>query len=395
MNARYDRLHADLADLAEQVTVVDLRDRALRTSRKLRTRRTILAAATAFAVLAIGAGTALAVLPGRHTASPVSPGPSGQPSTNATPSRTASPTSAPSTSASPSSPPGDAVPGMYLYRLSTADGNVVNDVMYRAPGSDWQKIANVKAPPTGLLVVSPDHQHIAWYEGSRLHISALDGSQTRTLVANVGRPSCMAPTWAADSRHLLYNLIPASGQGSTIAAVATDGTGLHVLGTTSDTTACQIASPDGSTAYTVTFPSGADPTAATLVAFDGHAAPRTIAGNWPTGQRPHEVVAASAVSTRLLIGTVSTSDQCGCDPPEQYAVVDTATGQTTSLNNSNDSQGSTPISGAFTADGRIVVIAQRTPGKDSFLTVYGPSGSVNGSPTLPSLGYGYLVGLDT
>jgi hypothetical protein len=98
MNARYDRLHADLTDLAEQVTVVDLRDRALRTSRKLRTLRTILGAAAAFVLLTIGAGTAFAVLPGRHTGGPSSsqPQPGGPPISS--PATTFQPSPVPSAS---------------------------------------------------------------------------------------------------------------------------------------------------------------------------------------------------------------------------------------------------------------------------------------------------------
>ncbi len=93
MNGPFDRLHADLADLAEEVRVVDLRDRTLRTSRNLGIRRTLLGAA-AVAVLAIGTGAAFAVLPGRHAALPAGPGPSGQSAA------TASPTEAPSATAS-------------------------------------------------------------------------------------------------------------------------------------------------------------------------------------------------------------------------------------------------------------------------------------------------------
>lgn len=106
MNAPFDRLHADLADLADEVRVVDLRERAVRTSRQLAVRRTLVGAAAAVAVVAIGAGTAFAVLPGRHAA--VLVGPSGQPTATAAPSGIAPspsmPTQAPSTGATTASP---------------------------------------------------------------------------------------------------------------------------------------------------------------------------------------------------------------------------------------------------------------------------------------------------
>jgi hypothetical protein len=58
-----DRLRHDLAGLAEQVTPVDLRDRVLRTSRRLGIQRAIATSAAAVVVLAAAAGTAFALTP--------------------------------------------------------------------------------------------------------------------------------------------------------------------------------------------------------------------------------------------------------------------------------------------------------------------------------------------
>lgn len=68
-----ERLRADLAELADEVTVVDLRDRALRASRALRIRRAVGGATAALAVVAIGVAIAYAVVPDdRHGPAPVS-----------------------------------------------------------------------------------------------------------------------------------------------------------------------------------------------------------------------------------------------------------------------------------------------------------------------------------
>ncbi len=78
-----DRLHNDLADLAEQVAVVDLRDRALRTSRRITLRRRLTAAAVAVAVITIGAGGAFAFSGQENKPVPAgstSPSPSASPS---------------------------------------------------------------------------------------------------------------------------------------------------------------------------------------------------------------------------------------------------------------------------------------------------------------------------
>ncbi|MGC1214364.1 MAG: hypothetical protein WA890_24280, partial [Micromonospora sp.] len=58
-----DRLRFDLAELADEVTPVDLRDRALRTSRRLGIQRAVATSAAAVVLLAAAAGTALAVRP--------------------------------------------------------------------------------------------------------------------------------------------------------------------------------------------------------------------------------------------------------------------------------------------------------------------------------------------
>jgi hypothetical protein len=102
-----DRLRHDLAGLAEEVTPVDLRDRVLRTSRRLRIQRAIATTATAVVVLAAAAGTAFALTP-RTVTSPVPAGsgravviPSGQPTTVPT-------TTPPAPSTAPSTPPSTA-----------------------------------------------------------------------------------------------------------------------------------------------------------------------------------------------------------------------------------------------------------------------------------------------
>jgi hypothetical protein len=70
MNPVAERLRADLASIADRVTSVDLRDRVLYASRRLAIRRTVaVSVATAAAIAA--AGTAVALLPGRQTATPL------------------------------------------------------------------------------------------------------------------------------------------------------------------------------------------------------------------------------------------------------------------------------------------------------------------------------------
>jgi hypothetical protein len=289
---------------------------------------------------------------------------------------------------------------MYLYRLDTADGKAANDIVYRPAGGDWRTIGTVKQPPSvsanlGLIGVSPDHQHLAWILDDKLQISAFDGSQLKTVTSNVGNLACQAPTWSADGRHLLFTTIADGGHGNTVQVVNVDGTGRHPLGTSASALGCVYASADGAAAYAA-LPDASGKVS--LVAFDGGATPRTVAATWPSGRSPLEVVAAEAGSTRLLVATANSSNVCGCNPPEWYAVLDTATGRTTGLDETNYRAGTARIAGAFTADGRVVVIANHDTSNATtnslFLTVYGTDGAIVGSAPLPSMGYAYFVGFD-
>ncbi|MCW3843560.1 hypothetical protein ONA70_25995 [Micromonospora yasonensis] len=77
-----DRLRFDLADLADEVTPVDLRDRALRTSRRLGIQRAVTTSAAALVMIAAATGTALAIRPNEQS------GPAPATSVTATPTPT-------------------------------------------------------------------------------------------------------------------------------------------------------------------------------------------------------------------------------------------------------------------------------------------------------------------
>ncbi|WP_426506341.1 hypothetical protein ACPPVO_50430 [Dactylosporangium sp. McL0621] len=301
-----------------------------------------------------------------------------------------------STSQSTTGTPADPVPGMYLFRVDKHDGTITNDVLHRAPGGEWQKVASVKSPtvalPAGppLMTMSPDRKHVAWFLDGKLQVSALDGSQVKTL-ATVGDPVvCVAATWAADSRHLLFQAKSADGTTTTTESIGVDGAGRKTLGPGGDAVQCGPASVDGSTAYVISNAAGPRH----LMAVSGGTS-RTIAVSWPGGRQPVDVVAADKGSTRLLVATVS-DPGCGCAPPKQYVIVDTANGKVTRLDNAQDKAGSSPASGAFTADGKVVLIADRNRGNgsgvDLFLTVFGADGAILGSAPLPDMEVGYLVG---
>ncbi|RLP95888.1 WD40 repeat domain-containing protein [Micromonospora sp. CV4] len=210
----HDRLRFDLTDLAEEVTVVDLRDRSLRTSRRLGLQRAIATSAAAVVLLGAAAGTALAVRPDAGpgpvpaespTASP-SPVPSA-PAPSVTPSRPAVP---PDTS-SPATP--TARLGKVVYGpMPTTNLGTVRLWSWKPGDSPDRLLALPWEPAVLSATVSPDGRQVAWVDrDGTLWVSALDGSGKRKVREQTD--SMCQTTWSPDSRHLT-------------AAVAGEGAGL-------------------------------------------------------------------------------------------------------------------------------------------------------------------------
>jgi TolB protein len=157
-----EHLRTHLSDLAEEVTVVDLRDRALRTSRRLAAQRAaVVAIASAAAALLVAAGVAVVLSPPRAL-------PPGGP-TATTPR----------------------IDGTAFYAVPTAGG-------YRVSALAAGKLIEhhlVPASPDdpcvpNSITVSPDGRHLAWVTRSPnagteivgiLTMSRLDGSQRHEM----------------------------------------------------------------------------------------------------------------------------------------------------------------------------------------------------------------------
>ncbi|MFE9689871.1 hypothetical protein [Micromonospora sp. NPDC005806] len=99
-----DRLRLDLADLAEEVTPVDLRDRALRTSRRLGIQRAVTTSAAVIVMLGAATGTAFAFMPRNEGQAPM---PADTPSVTVTASSSGEPSPSPTASGSPTATPSD------------------------------------------------------------------------------------------------------------------------------------------------------------------------------------------------------------------------------------------------------------------------------------------------
>ncbi|WP_446212014.1 hypothetical protein [Micromonospora sp. IBSANI012] len=215
------RLRLDLADLAEEVTPVDLRDRALRTSRRIGIQRAIATSAAAVVLFGAATGTAFAILPNRG-ADPV---PGTTPSVTASPSPTPSPTPSPSGSPSiappatstSSQPATSATFGRLHYGpVNTGEAATAHLYSWTPGGTPVRRLALPAGPARNNAAVSPDGRRVAWVEESgALWTSALDGSgkrKLRDLVDNM----CWSPTWSPNSRQLTVRLGAADGSFSKV-----------------------------------------------------------------------------------------------------------------------------------------------------------------------------------
>lgn len=201
-------LHDALADLAETVRPVDLRDRALRTSRRLAIRRAVTTTAAVVALVGVSAAGVSQVLPD-HTAP--------QPGTShsATPSPEPSSPSAgpaPSASSAPTASSGGLTTTLrtlyYIDFAGTADTGRQPMVSW-TPGQATPKRLNIPAAANEAALtanVSPDGRWLSWVDGGNyaslaLHLVDLATGKDRVLRDHAD-PECIEPAWAPDSHRL-------------------------------------------------------------------------------------------------------------------------------------------------------------------------------------------------
>ncbi|MET7469046.1 WD40 repeat domain-containing protein [Micromonospora sp. NPDC005686] len=210
-----DRLRFDLSDLAEEVTPVDLRDRALRTSRRLGIQRAVATSAAALVVLAAATGTALAIRPNSQAPAPAGPSvtvtappvePSRTPSTD--PSRTTStaPDGTTDGGSSAAATFGRMVYGPSLLPDGTSSTSTVRLQSWR-PGGDPVRLLGVPYEAAVLNVaVSPDGKRVAWAdEAGAVWVSDLDGSGRRKLRDGLDN-LCWSPVWLPNSQQLVVRV---------------------------------------------------------------------------------------------------------------------------------------------------------------------------------------------
>ncbi|MFI7219311.1 TolB family protein [Micromonospora maritima] len=215
-----DRLRFDLADLADEVTPVDLRDRALRTSRRLGVQRAVVTSAAALVVLAAATGTALAIRPNGQAPAPAGPSVTStappvdsSPTPSVGPSRT--PSGSPSGSPSTVTGGGPATPTISRIFYGPAPGNEEVATAYLwsfEPGAETTRLA--KLPSTAAVLnaaVAPDGRRVAWVDRDGvLRVADVDGGNARKLTPGghqLVEGDCWNPTWSPDSRRLTVSVV--------------------------------------------------------------------------------------------------------------------------------------------------------------------------------------------
>ncbi|MFI2708704.1 hypothetical protein ACH495_01040 [Micromonospora sp. NPDC018662] len=192
-----DRLRLDLADLAEEVTPVDLRDRTLRTSRRLGIQRAVATSAAALLVLAAATGTALAIRPDASGPAPAVPSVTSTPPPVETtptppvePSRT--PSNGPSTSAGqPQSP----LTGTRYYLEQTSTRSRIHAVRGTRDQVVHEVVHSGGRCAANTVSVSPDGTRVVWVQDSTdnnmsgvLLIATVGKEGARTLAEGI---SCL------------------------------------------------------------------------------------------------------------------------------------------------------------------------------------------------------------
>ncbi|WP_431874156.1 TolB family protein [Micromonospora marina] len=169
-----DRLRSDLTDLADEVTQVDLRNRALRTSRRLGTQRAVATSVAALVVLAAATGTVLAIRPNSQAPAPAGPSVTVAPPVEPSPTPSAGASTATGQAQS-------ALAGTRYYLEQTSTRSRIHEVR----GMRDQVVHEVvhKAASrceANTVSISPDGKRVVWVQDST------DNASGVLLIADVG-----------------------------------------------------------------------------------------------------------------------------------------------------------------------------------------------------------------
>lgn len=325
--ARLRTLAPELAELAGDVRPVDLAERAVRTSGRLRARQAVAVSAAVVAAIAAVVSIVLAVLPPRDQAPdpavPVSP--------------SASTSAAPPVSPTPSTRPPAAVLGGSAYWFTPASGG--SDRLMALVDGQVRELRSLGADEPCVRTsvrVSPDGATVAWVRGAgedimgELVVGATTGGSARPLVTNV---LCGGLLWSRDGARLFVQG-GATGQG-----VVTVSSGKFTPMARAAWDMARGQELDG-------YVGGVSGTELTVRRADG-GDPRTVAYT-PPHVGDTEVLSVSADGRYAAVGFPHSDPDTS---PVVYAVIDMTSGQKVRFSMAGVD------SVFFQADGTVVVAA--------------------------------------
>lgn len=195
-----DRLRFDLAGLADEVTPVDLRDRALRTSRRIGIQRAVTTSAAVLVMIAAATGTALAIRPDGQAPTPAPAGPS---ATSTWPPVEVTPTPSRSATTDPTTEPGNspAKPAVLAGTRYYVGATIKVAEIHAVRGDSDKVTARIPLDKNGCvtnsMTISPDGKRLAWVKdgdvdgmNGTLVTSRIDGSRQRTVATGI---TCLGP----------------------------------------------------------------------------------------------------------------------------------------------------------------------------------------------------------
>ncbi|GIG02461.1 hypothetical protein [Catellatospora citrea] len=227
MNAPMDNLRSGLADLAGDVNPVDLRDRALRTSRRIGLRRTAVTSALSLVLLGGAGFTAVAMTGGGAPAEPAT-----------------TPTVSPSGQVSPTDPAAARVAGAYYLLRMAGDTKIELHVLHEsyrcgtpdpgtcAPDIRPERLRTIDLQkgdhcPWNSVAVSPDGAQVAWVVGTGqsdgsgdLMVADTRVGEAHKLATGVLCGGSRALVWTPDSRRLFIGKL---GNAATVGTVDAAG----------------------------------------------------------------------------------------------------------------------------------------------------------------------------
>jgi hypothetical protein len=242
----YPRLREAMTDLAADVAPVDLHDRAVRTSRRLRRWRMTAAVAAVVVVVSGGAATAAQLMPalrGIPSATGGGVAECGIPVAPTVPAPTPyfGPTEA---SSAPNTGP--------LFYLGLSHSSTI--LVSWLPGQS-KPLLRKEMPAEAFMNanVSPDGRWVSWVTspGGALHVAALDGNSTGRVLRTGVDGRLLEPVWSRDSAHLLVRDVSSDRVGTvdlatgTFTPLPTDLRGARHAVWASDGTAIAFIAPDG------------------------------------------------------------------------------------------------------------------------------------------------------